>query len=263
MREDKTREDRRTGGQEDGELNSGVSSSRPPVLPSSRLPILSSRTKVSLTGIALLLVATSPLWAPLLLRRSAFFRVRRVEILGAKYVAPSDILAKLHVDTSASVWNPTAPLAQRVASHPGIQRAVVRRKLPGTIVVEVVERVPVALVPTSSGLKAYDERGRSLPIDPTRVDAPVLSQRDTAVLRLLGSMRSRLPSFYNRVSAARPTGRRELLLELKTVPVRTTLDVPLDRLAELEAVEADLTRRRLRAVEIDLRFRDQVIARLP
>jgi cell division protein FtsQ len=219
--------------------------------------------KLALFAIAILVAGTSPLWSPLILRRSAFFRVRRVEVLGARYVAPSDILAKLHVDTSVSVWNPTAPLAQRVASHPGIQRAVVRRKLPGTIVVEVVERAPVALVPTSSGMKAYDERGRLLPIDPARVDAPVLSQRDTAVLRLLGGLRSKMPSFYNRVSSARPTGRRELLLELKNIPVRVSLDMSLDRLAELEAVEADLTRRQLRAGEIDLRYRDQVIARLP
>jgi cell division protein FtsQ len=216
-----------------------------------------------LFGIGLLLVVTAPLWVPLFFRRVDYFRVRRVEILGARYVAPSDILAKLHVDTTASVWNPTAPLAERVASHPGIQRAVVRRKLPGTIVVQVTERIPVALVPTSSGLRAYDARGRSLPIDPTRVDAPILSQRDTAVLRLLGGLRSGLPALYARVSAARPTGRREVILELKTVPVRAMLDVTLDRLTELEPVEADLDRRQLRPTEIDLRYRDQVIARLP
>ena len=249
-------EDGRTGAQEDREPHTGSSSDR---LPS---PVF-TRTRLALIGIALLLVATSPLWAPLLLRRAAFFRVRRVEILGARYVAPSDILAKLHVDTTASVWDPTAPLAQRVASHPGIQRAVVRRKLPGTITVEVTERTPVALVPTSSGLRAYDERGRSLPIDPTRVDAPVLAQRDTAVLRLLGGMRSRMPAFYNRLSAARPVGKREVILELKTIPVRAMLDITLNRLAELEPVEADLARRQLQPTEIDLRYRDQVIARLP
>ena len=222
-----------------------------------------SPVALSLAGIALLLIIAAPLWAPLFLKRVAFFRVRRVEIIGARYVTPGDILAKLHVDTSVSVWNPTGPLAERVASHPGIQRAVVRRKLPGTIVVEVTERIPVALVPTSSGLRAYDARGRSLPIDPTRVDAPVLSQRDTAVLRLLGGLRTSVPALYERVSAVRPTGKREVILELKTVPIRAMVDVTLDRLAELEPVEADLARRQLRPTEIDLRFRDQVIARLP
>jgi cell division protein FtsQ len=140
---------------------------------------------------------------------------------------------------------------------------VVRRKLPGTLIVEVTERAPVALVPTSTGLRAYDERGRSLPTEPSLVDAPVLSQRDTAALRLLGQLRARMPAFYDRVSAVRAVGKREMVLELKTVAVRAMLDASLDRLAELEPVEADLARRQLRVAEIDLRYRDQVIARLP
>jgi cell division protein FtsQ len=39
-------------------------------------------------------------------------------------------------------------------------------------------------------------------------------------------------------------------------------DVTLERLAEIEPVQADLERKQLRASEIDLRYRDQVIARL-
>ena len=58
----------------------------------------------------------SPLWAPLLLRRMAFFRVRHVEVVGARYVQPRDILARLKVDTLASVWDPTGRLEARVAA---------------------------------------------------------------------------------------------------------------------------------------------------
>ena len=200
-----------------------------------------------------------------IMRRMAFFRVRRIEILGARYVTPGDILARLHVDTLASVWNPTAPLVERVATHPGIRSAVVRRKMPGTLVVEVTERPPIALVPTPSGFRAYDERGVALPIDLARVhvDAPVLAQRDTAILGLLARIRTGMPSLYDRVSAIRRTGGKELLLQLETVPVRTMLDVTLARLTEIAPVEADLARRQLRASEIDLRYRDQVVARLP
>src|SRR5215211_529431 len=203
-----------------------------------------SRVKLSLLGIALLLAVTTPLWSPLLMRRMAFFRVHRVEILGARYVAPSDILTRLHVDTLASVWDPTAPLAARVASFPEIQHAVVRRKLPGTLVIEVVERVPIALVAAKSGFRVYDDRGVALSIDPARVavDVPVLMERDTALLRLLGSMRVSRPQLFERVSAARRVG-NELILQLKTVPVRAMMDVTLDRLADIEPIEADLTRK--------------------
>jgi cell division protein FtsQ len=193
-----------------------------------------------------------------------FFRVHRIEILGARYVAPRDILSRLHVDTMASVWEPTGPLAARVARHPAIQHVVVRRKLPGTLVIEIVERVPIALVPAPSGFRVYDERGVVLPIDPARVpvDVPVLMERDTTVLRLLGAMRVGRPALYERVSAVRRAGRDELILQLKTEPVRVMQDVTLDRLADIEPVEADLSRKQLRVAEIDLRYRDQVIARL-
>ncbi len=224
----------------------------------------SRRMKLALAGVVVVLILGSPFWGPLVMRRMAFFHVRRIEIVGARYVAPSDILSRLHVDTLASVWDPTAPLAARVARHPEISHAAVHRKLPGTLVVEVTERAPVALVPAASGFRVYDERGVELPIDPAKVtvDAPVLTQRDTMLLRLLGAMRTGMPVLYARVSSVSPVGRNELLLELKSQPVRAMKDVTLERLADIEPVEADLGRKQMRATEIDLRYRDQVIARL-
>src|SRR4051794_20679358 len=132
------------------------------------------------------------------MRRMAFFHVRRIEIVGAHYVAPSDILPRLHVDTMQSVWNPTEPLVARVLTHSGIERAVVRRKLPGTLTVEVTERIPVALVPAPNGFRVFDAEGHALPVDPARVvvDAPVLARRDIPLLRLLGLMRTGMPEMY-------------------------------------------------------------------
>jgi len=223
-----------------------------------------SRTRLALVGIAGLLVVTSALWLPLLVQRMAFFHVHRVEIVGAHYIAPSDILSRLRVDTMSSIWDPTAPLVARVQRHPAVQNAVISRKLPGTLVVEITERTPVALVPAAGGFSVYDARGVALPIDlaSVNVDAPVLMQRDTALLRLLGAMRADMPTLYARVSMVRRASRDELILQLRTAPVRTMMDVTLERLAELEPVEADLARKQLRVSEIDLRYRDQVIARL-
>ncbi|MGH7622394.1 MAG: cell division protein FtsQ/DivIB, partial [Gemmatimonadaceae bacterium] len=137
----------------------------------------------------------------------AFFHVRRIEIIGARYVAPSDILARLHVDTMTSVWDATQPLEARVAAHPEIQRAVIHRKLPGTFVVEVTERVPVALVPANGGFQVYDDRGARLPIDPARVtvDAPVLAERDLPLLRLLGAIQRELRTCRLRLEARQIT----------------------------------------------------------
>lgn len=222
------------------------------------------RLRFALGGIIVLMVATSPLYGPPILRRMVFFRVRRVEILGARYVAASDILAPLNVDTVASIWDPVGPLIARVSTNPEIERVNVRRKLPGTLVVEVTERVPVALVPSPVGMRPYDAHGTPLPIDPTRapVDAPVLATRDTTILRLLGQMRDSMRTLYDRVSAIRRTSADEILFELPALPVRAMTDVSLRRLADIAPVEADLAKRSVRVSELDLRYRDQVVARL-
>lgn len=216
-------------------------------------------------GVLFLLLA--PIWAPLFLRRMAFFRVRHVEVTGARYITPAEVLDRLRVDTMASVWDPFGPLEARVRQHRMVRRVSIERRLPGTLVVHLVEHVPVALVATTAGFRAYDVRGVALPIDPARadVDAPILATPDHALLQLLAAAHDRNPTLYRRLSEVRREGEggRELLVMLDSIPVWTLADVTLQRLSDLELVEQDLARRHLRAVELDLRFRDQVIARIP
>lgn len=220
-------------------------------------------------ALAAFFLLLAPFWAPLLLKRLAFFRVRHVEIVGARYVLPAELLERLKVDTLNSVWDAKGPLEARVKAHPLVRDVEIDRRLPGTLVVRLQEHVPVALVATTSGFRAYDARGVALPIDPTAadVDAPILARPDTALLRFLGSARSEQPELYGRVSEIRREragpGETDLVFMLDSLPVRAPSGVTLSRLAEVELVEQDLARRRLRAIELDLRYRDQVIARLP
>ncbi len=231
--------------------------------------------KPAASASAVLIALLIPLWAPVFLRQLSFFRVRRVEVAGVRYVEPREILERLQMDTLASVWDDTDPLVARVQGHPLVRDVEIERKLPGTVVVRLVEHAPVALVATPNGFRAYDERGVALPIDPTIVDvnAPVMAHVDTALLRLLGDARLDAPALYARLSEVRreptpagPTLRSsggDVVLLLDSVPVRASPDITLQRLADIELVERDLARRRLRPVELDLRYRDQVIARLP
>jgi cell division protein FtsQ len=236
--------------------------------PTSRTP--SPRvSRWRLAGGAALVVAllASPFWGPRLLARLAFFRVRKIEVLGLRYTPPGEVLERLRMDTTHSVWEPLEPMGARVAAHPQIERAVVTRKLPGTLVVDVTERRPVALVSVGAALRAVDERGVVLPLDPSRtpIDAPIVSTapRETSVYHLLGAMQRDAPKLYARVSSIRSAGSGELLVQLAGLPVRTMTTVTLARLGDIEPVERDLARRQLRAAELDLRYRDQVIARLP
>jgi cell division protein FtsQ len=94
------------------------------------------------------------------------------------------------------------------------------------------------------------------------VDLPVLASRDTLLLRLLGEVQAGDPTLFARVSEAQRTTRGEVVLVLQEHRVLAAASVTTERLADLLPVELDLARRGWRAAELDVRFRDQVIARL-
>ena len=206
----------------------------------------------------------SPWWVREGLRRLEFFRVRRVVIEGTRYAAPDEIVSRLRVDTTASIWDGVTPLVARVQAHPQVREVRIRRRLPGTLVVQVTERPPVALVNTPAGLVVTDAEGAALPVDPTAIDVdlPVVATRDTLVLRLLSEVQAALPALYAQVSDARRGPEGAVVLDLASVRLLAATDVSTQRLAEALAVQQDLVTRGRTAVELDLRFRDQVVARL-
>jgi len=208
----------------------------------------------------------SPWWGPMALSRLDYFHVRRLEFEGIRYAKTGELVGAIRVDTSQSVWQSLPPLAARVAAHPMVAGAVVERRLPGTLIVRVVEREPVALAPVAGILRPTDVTGRELPIDPARVplDLPLLSSADRTLLQLLDGLRLHAPTLYARVTEAKRVGPEELQFSLgPTLRVRSRSDVTVARFRDILPVEADLARNSLRVVEFDLRFRDQVIARQP
>jgi len=223
-------------------------------------------------------VVATPWWGPRALSRLEFFHVRAVDFDGVRFADPAELLARLRVDTMQSVWQPLDSLRARLADHPMVQQVDVERDLPGTLRVRVTERVPVALVPSRRGLRPADATGAVLPVDPSRVplDIPVAASADSALLSVLDGLRQHAPTLYARISQASRGRGDELRFTLDggdvgaagpamlgLLIVRTTADVTVERFKDILPVEADLARNHLRAVELDLRFRDQVIARQP
>lgn len=217
---------------------------------------------VALGGVAA--AGSSLWWGPRILSHMSYFQIRHVEVSGQRYLPPGEILALLNVDTTISIWTDLDVLERRLTAHPEIHSARVERELPGTIVVHVTEDLPVALVPIASGLGAVGEDGKVLPIDPSRVDVdlPVVQRADTVLLALLADLRDERPELFDRISAAYRNARGELELSLPSYSVRADAGVTVARLTDIVPVEHDLARRGSRIAELDLRFRDQVIARL-
>lgn len=253
------------------------------------------RRKGCLTFLLVIFLIASYWWAPPLLSRLAFFRLRQVEVKGTHFVAPHDIVARMRIDTLTSIWGNTERYRERIESHPQVRSADIERKLPSTLVVTVHERPPIALVPAAQGFQIFDSAAHLLPLDPrvSAPDLPIVAQRDTALIGLLGRIRSQQPALFDRISEVARSGPAEIAVTLtwndeksgatpsdssvlspndstakktpppiRTIRVRLPLGVTVTRLTDIFPVESDLRRRGAKIVELDLRYRDQVIARV-
>src|SRR5690348_14842712 len=101
---------------------------------------------------ALVLGGVAWVAGPRVLRRVDFFRLRRVEIVGAEYLGRDEIVRGLGLPRHANLFDDLGPIERHAAAIPGVQAADVSRRFPGTLVVEITEVPPVALVPGHDGL---------------------------------------------------------------------------------------------------------------
>src|SRR5918996_947578 len=81
------------------------------------------------------------LWfgTPRLLRELDVFRLRRIEFVGVRHLAPDAVIAALRLDAGASVFADRDLLADRVRGVGGVEDARVERRLPGALTVVVRE----------------------------------------------------------------------------------------------------------------------------
>jgi cell division protein FtsQ len=129
---------------------------------------------------AVVVVATAALVVGgVLLSRSSFAHMRGFEVSGTDHLSRSDVLGLADVTKATNVvWLDEAGIERRVEAHPWVADAEVDVALPATIRIDIVERVPIAVVSDGLGrtLVAADgtplgpaSRVRDLP----RVDLPM------------------------------------------------------------------------------------------
>lgn len=199
---------------------------------------------------------------PRVLSGLRYFRVRRVEIAGLQYLDPAKVIGALRLAPAASVFDDPAPLARRVYAIPGVAAVDVSRRLPGTLEIELVETVPVALASRGDGLAVLDARGRVLPYDPLRSapDLPLAANGDAVVTGVLARVRDADPDLFARIGAAWRVG-PDVILEVGGRRLWFGAQVSAEDIRAVMAVEQALARTGRPYQELDGRFAGQVIVR--
>ncbi|MDZ4673786.1 MAG: FtsQ-type POTRA domain-containing protein [Gemmatimonadota bacterium] len=220
-----------------------------------------TRRRVLLAGAVAALAATSWFGGPPFLRKVAFFEVRRVEVLGTRYLAGDTIVTAMALLPRASVFDPVEPLEARVFALIGVREVAISRRLPGTLRVWIQESEPVALSPDDGRLVLVDERGWVLPFDPTRFPADLpIAPADPGVAGVLARVRQADPGLF----AALLSGAREqdhVVLETADRRLLLEFDASTEVIQDMMAVAQNLTRLGRTYRELDGRFAGRVYVR--
>jgi cell division septal protein FtsQ len=216
-------------------------------------------------SVAATLLLVGWLAAPGVLRHVALFRVRQIELIGIRNLAPDAVIAALRLPAEASVFADTRILADRVRGVPGVVEARVLRRLPAALQVEVREVEPAALVPGPRGanLVVVDGAGRTLPFDPARagLDLPIAASADSGVVGVLAVIQAVDPALFQSITGARGFARRDVLLEIGPRRVLVGRDAGPEVIRAVVLVAQDLTAKGRPYAELDARFGGQVVVR--
>ena len=217
---------------------------------------------------ALQLVAAAGLLAvlwvvlPLGLRHLEFFRVRRVEIVGLQYLDAARVLGAAKVPPRASIFDDHAPVAARIRALPGVRRAEVGRRAPGTLRIELREAEPVALTPRGDRLAMVNARAEVLPFDPlgSSPDLPVLIGGGALVAGALARVQELDPGLFARIDAAWRVG-PDVVFDVAGRWFWFDSSLTAEDIRAVTAVEQALARQGRAYRELDGRFDGQVVVR--
>jgi cell division protein FtsQ len=210
-------------------------------------------------------------------------KINQIKIDGNRIVNTNEIIQLTQVQMGALLYKADLTAIQRnVMSHHYIKDAVVERNLPNSINIQIVERVPIAMVNLSE-LLYLDEDGVVLPktVSYKIFDLPMISGISASELFVLGSTITQPDEIEAlQLLAVLRTVNRPLYHNISEIHVRNGGDIVLysaeggvpiifgrgdlpEKLIRLEIFWNDIVR--TRGVQylqyVDLRYQDQIVAR--
>lgn len=212
-------------------------------------------------GIVVALVVALVAAAPRVVRSLGFFRVRRVEVVGNRYLSAADVVSRLHLANHASIFDPLDQVRRRASAIGGVTSAVVTRRLPGTLRVTIRESEPVAMASVGHRIVLIDFQGHVLPFDPARSPASLpLASCDAATAGVLARVRVTDDALYQAVESAH-ADHGDVVLDINRQEIRVRAGADADVLRGVAAARSYLTEKHIPWRALDARYPDRIFVR--
>jgi len=203
------------------------------------------------------------------LTAAAGLRVDDIYVDGRQRTTPEQILGALHIQRGDAILGYDLAAAKtRVEALPWITEAAIERRLPGQILVTIVERWPIAIWQNDGRFLLVDPKGNAIGDDVGGVAGlPLVVGEDApAHTNDLVAMLNTEPDLMRRVKAAVWVSGRRWNLVMDRLEGGIAIRLPEDnpalawkRLARLEREQRLLERK---IVSVDLRLPDRWVGRL-
>ena len=149
------------------------------IQPVRRKITVSAEKKAKLRNrLCLILCSFFLIWALLGFIRSDFFSIKHFVIDGNTHTPESELQLALLVEEGDNIWQLSMDtLEERIGKIPRVAEVSVRRKLPATLVIDVQEKKPLALVPFQEYLfeVGYDGEILGTTQEPQNYGLPMLT----------------------------------------------------------------------------------------
>jgi cell division protein FtsQ len=197
--------------------------------------------------------------AALHLTEKAGFRINDIVVKGRDQTSKTDLMDTLHLSIGTPIFSfSPQDIARKIEGLPWVSKALVVRRLPDTVYVELTERIPVARWQNEGKVSVIDKDGVVLEsADPNKFPSLLLVIGQDAPQEILPLMKAlkEYPSILRGLKASvRVSERRWNLHLLPQIVVKLperNIDIALQRLDQLIR-EQKILERNLSAVDLRL-----------
>lgn len=203
------------------------------------------------------------------------FTVQSVRITGNNFVTMEELSPYLQRVKGNNIFKlDIADMANRLRNNPWIKDVSVRRELPSSIAINIVERTPAVYINSKNGLYLSDEEGillgekgvssfglpvvYGISLEGTGTGKKTNSEALFSAIRIKKELSS-IPWIELPLTGIEVDGRSDITLHMRGYRIKLGHDRYKDKLRRFNEIAGDLNGKGIPYKEVDLRFDNQVV----